>query len=55
MSNTPASFKQIDVTRAVKGTLAAGLPVAQVEIDQNGKIVIQTGHSQALSEKNEWD
>lgn len=41
MPNTSATFKQIDVTRAVKGALAAGLPVARIEIDHlTGKTVI---------------
>lgn len=42
MSNRAASFKQIDVTRAAKGALAAGLDVVRMEIDREGKIVIYT-------------
>lgn len=41
MANTRATFKQDDVTRAVKGAVAAGLAVARIEVDQRtGKIVI---------------
>lgn len=41
MSNRAATFKQVDVTRAVKGAVAAGLLVGRVEVDQRtGKIVI---------------
>lgn len=41
MSNRSATFKQVDVTRAVKGAVAAGLVVGRIEIDQRtGKIVI---------------
>jgi transposase-like protein len=41
MANRPASVKQIDVTRAVKGAVAAGLLVGRVEVDQRtGKIII---------------
>lgn len=41
MTNRPARFKQVDVTRAVKGAVAAGLNVGRVEIDQRtGKIVV---------------
>jgi hypothetical protein len=41
MTNRPATFKQVDVTRAVKGAVAAGLSVGRIEIDQRtGKIVI---------------
>jgi hypothetical protein len=41
MARTPSTFKQGDVTRAVKGAIAAGLDIARVEIDRHGKIVIQ--------------
>jgi len=34
------SFKQRDVTRAVKGVVNAGLPVARVEISREGSIVV---------------
>lgn len=40
MANTPASFKQADVTRAVKGAVAAVLSVGRVEIDRDGKIIV---------------
>ena len=41
MTSRPTVFKQVDVTRAVKGAVAAGLTVGRVEIDQHsGKIVI---------------
>lgn len=43
MSNTRAPFNQIDVTRAVKGAVAAGLAVARIEVDpRTGKIVIHS-------------
>lgn len=54
MTARPASFKQIDVTRAAKGALAAGLPVARMEIDRDGKIIIivDNGTPQTV---NDWD
>lgn len=55
MSNRAASFKQIDVTRAAKGALAAGLDVVRMEIDRDGKIVIVVGNGTATTEKNDWD
>ncbi len=40
-ARAPSTFKQGDITRAVKGAIAAGVDVARVEIDQTGKIIIQ--------------
>jgi hypothetical protein len=36
----PSLFKERDVTRAVKAILAAGLAVAHVSIDKDGRIVV---------------
>jgi hypothetical protein len=56
MPNARATVKQIDVTRAVKGAVAAGLAVARVEVDQRtGKIVIFPEGGQGASTGNEWD
>ena len=40
MTNVPATFRQIDVTRAIKGARAAGMEVAQFAIDKSGNIVV---------------
>ncbi|KQM88441.1 hypothetical protein ASE67_01395 [Sphingomonas sp. Leaf23] len=40
MKRAKAQFKQIDVTRAVRGALAGGVPVSRTEITPDGKIVI---------------
>jgi hypothetical protein len=40
-------FKQIDVTRALKGAKAAGVDVAKVEIDKDGRIVVIIGEPDA--------
>lgn len=54
MSNPRAQFKQIDLTRAAKGVLAAGLSVGRMEIDTDGKIVIVIGEPGSVAEKNDW-
>jgi transcription antitermination factor NusA-like protein len=56
MARGPLSFKQSDLTRAIKGALAAGLRVRSVEIDKDGKIVVVTvkpdeGKSASLSKE----
>jgi hypothetical protein len=51
MARAPSTFRQQDVTRAVKAVTAAGVNIARVEIDKSGKIVIVTGGAKAeLSE-----
>lgn len=40
MANRPASFRQVDVSRALKGAKAAGFAVGRVEISTDGRIVI---------------
>jgi hypothetical protein len=36
----PCTFKQQDVTRALRAADAAGRPVRRVEIDRDGKIIL---------------
>ena len=59
MPRAPSTFRQQDVTRAVKAVAAAGVHIARVEIDKTGKIVIiaadTTGRSREMVEANEWD
>jgi hypothetical protein len=58
MSRGPATFKQRDLTAAVKALLAAGCEVARVEVGKDGKIVVVTGKPEApvvSGDINEWD
>ncbi len=56
MARTPATFKQSDVTRAVKAVQAAGVTVGRIEIDPaTGKIVIFAGSDAEELKSNEWD
>jgi hypothetical protein len=55
MANPRAAFKQIDVTRAAKGVVKAGLPVGRIEIDRDGKIVIMVQDAPPAIEGNDWD
>jgi hypothetical protein len=43
MARAPSTFRQQDVTRAIKAATAAGVGIARVEIDKAGKIIIITG------------
>ncbi|MCX2698356.1 hypothetical protein [Ochrobactrum chromiisoli] len=51
----PVPFKQADVTRAIKGAIAAGMKVARAEIDQTGKIIVFSPSEDALKPTNELD
>ena len=37
------SFRQRDMTRAIKAARLAGLAVERVEVDKDGKIIVVTG------------
>ena len=56
MSRAPSTFRQQDVTRAVKAVVAAGVDIARIEIDKAGKIVIiaLTDGGKPVA-ANEWD
>jgi hypothetical protein len=60
MSRGPQTFKQRDLVRAVKAVAAAGMSVAKVEVDKDGKIIVVVGKpdkddSGVRAEVNEWD
>jgi hypothetical protein len=60
MSRAPATFRQTDVTKALKAAVAAGLRVTGFEIDPQGKIRVVIDRTEAQDstgarEANEWD
>ena len=59
MSKGLLTFKQTDLLRAIKASQKAGLSIARVEIDRDGKIVVVVGDGSGNSMKeegaNEWD
>ena len=59
MSRGQQTFKQRDLTRAIKATVKAGVTVGRVEINADGKIVIvplnDAANEAQNSEANEWD
>jgi hypothetical protein len=55
MSRAGQTFRQGDVTKAVKGVVNGGLKVERVEIDSAGKIVVFADKSTLAATRNEWD
>jgi len=60
MSRGQQTFKQRDLTKALKAAVKAGIAIERFEIDKNGKIVIVTAKgkdavNENYPEKNEWD
>ena len=59
LSRRPTTFRQRDVTAAVKAVVAAGCPVARVRLAKDGEIVVEIGKTTeapvAEADGNEWD
>ena len=60
MSRRPCIFRQTELTRALKGALAAGIEIQRVEIGRDGKIVLFAGKPPKVpcereDQRNEWD
>lgn len=53
-SRRPGSIRQRDVTRAIKGVVAAGLQISRVEV-ANGTISVVTRAEGDIPTSNEWD
>jgi hypothetical protein len=48
-------FRQQDLTRALRGAIAAGVQIARVEIDPSGKIVIELDTGERVESSNALD
>jgi hypothetical protein len=58
MPRGQCTFRQSDVTKAVKAVVAAGVQVARVEVDRAGRIVVIVGEPSSVEqakETGEWD
>jgi len=59
MARAPSTFRQQDVTRAIRAVAAAGVSIARVEVDRAGKIAIIALGAEPPGEggtgPNEWD
>jgi hypothetical protein len=57
MARRAVDFKATNLKRAVRAIRETGLPIARVEIDKAGKIVVVSGEpvASANREANEWD
>ena len=45
MARAPSTFRQADVTKAVKAARSAGVDIVRVELTKDGRIVIVTGEA----------
>ena len=56
MTRAPATFRQSDITKAIRAARKAGVENVRVEIAKDGRIVIVTAaDSEPKAEANEWD
>jgi hypothetical protein len=58
MGHGRCTFREVDLTRALRAARKAGAHVARAEIARDGKIVLvlnKDGEASSRSEGNEWD
>jgi len=56
MARTPSTFRQKDVTRAIRAAIAGGVDIARIEVAKDGRIIIVTAvDTEPKLEANEWD
>lgn len=51
MANRPAPIRKVEIERAVKGVIAAGLNITRIDVE-GGKIVIYTQEGEARQESS---
>jgi hypothetical protein len=57
MGHGRCTFKEVDLTRALRAAKKAGAQVARAEVARDGKIVLvleKDGEALSISEGNEW-
>ena len=58
MGHGPCTFKEVDLTRALRAAKKAGVNVARAEVARDGKIVLVLSKDNEVPpncERNEWD
>jgi hypothetical protein len=56
MGHGRATFKETDLTRALRAARKAGLDVERIEVDRDGRIVLVLKNgNKVFTERNEWD
>ena len=58
MGHGRCTFKEVDLTRALRAAKKAGAEVVRAEVARDGRIVLvlkKEGEAQCISERNEWD
>ncbi len=58
MGHGRCTFREVDLTRALRAAKKAGADVARAEVARDGKIVSvlkNDGEARSISERNEWD
>ncbi len=55
MARGPCTFKQQDVTRALRAAVAAGIEVQRFEIAKDGRIVIVTSSGKPAASLDDLD
>jgi hypothetical protein len=58
MARAACTFRQRNVTRAIRAVEAAGKKIKKVEVDKDGKVVIEIAQDDddaGDSDRNEWD